>query len=105
MSDPTGVLVAAVLEQVATDLRVAAHAARALMPATRVQVMDQPVYDVDTVLAECTAKVRIVRYCLSAIEVGQIRPNTTWNDDAAGAEVAARVLRLMDRSEGERHCG
>jgi hypothetical protein len=38
---------------------------------------------------------RIIDYCLVAIKVGEIPPNATWSDDAAGAEVARTVLHLM----------
>lgn len=46
-------------------------------------------------LAEVAAKRRIIDYCRNAIEVGEIHPNTTWNDDAAGAVIGAHVLALM----------
>ncbi len=47
------------------------------------------------VLAEVEAKRRIIDYCESAIEAGGIKPGSTWNDDAAGAEVGEAVLHLM----------
>jgi Family of unknown function (DUF6221) len=46
-------------------------------------------------LAEVDAKRRIVDWCEGAIEAGEIKPNSTWNDDAAGAEVGEHVLQLM----------
>lgn len=52
-------------------------------------------WDPARVLAEVTAKRRIIELCEGAIEAGEIDPNTTWNNDAKGAEVAEQVLRIM----------
>lgn len=52
-------------------------------------------WDPVRVLAEVEAKRQIIDWCEGAIEAGEISPNSTWNDDAAGAEVGQIVLHLM----------
>lgn len=52
-------------------------------------------WDPARVLAEVETKRRIIDYCESAIEAGEVKPGSTWNDDAAGAEVGVAVLHLM----------
>lgn len=47
------------------------------------------------VLAECETKRRIVDACVAAIDAGDIKPLTSWNDDAAGAEIGEAVFRLL----------
>jgi hypothetical protein len=47
------------------------------------------------VLADVEAKRRIIAVCVDAIEAGEIKDGTTWNDDAAGAEVGYLTLRLL----------
>jgi hypothetical protein len=55
-------------------------------------------WDPARVLAEVAAKRRIIELCGGAIEAGEIDPNTTWNDDAAGAVVGEQVLRIMTQA-------
>lgn len=38
---------------------------------------------------------QIIDLCEGAIAAGEIKPGTTWNDDAKGAVVAEGILRLM----------
>jgi hypothetical protein len=51
--------------------------------------------DPSRVLAEVEAKRQVIDLCEGAIEAGEIKPNTTWNDDAKGAVVGEAVLRLL----------
>lgn len=52
-------------------------------------------FDPGWVLAEVAAKRSILDECAAAIESGEIQPGTTWNDMAAGAELAVDVLQLL----------
>lgn len=52
-------------------------------------------WDPARVLAEVESKRQIVNLCEEWIEIGEIPPNATWSDEAAGAEVARHVLCLM----------
>jgi hypothetical protein len=52
-------------------------------------------WDPVRVLTECVSKRLIIRLCEDAITAGELEPDTTWNDDAAGAEVGGEVLRLL----------
>ena len=52
-------------------------------------------WDPARVLADVAAKRTVVAECVAAIEAGEIQPGTTWNDMAAGSELAVDVLRLL----------
>lgn len=52
-------------------------------------------HDPAWVLADIDSKRRIIVYCAQAIEIGTPPPGSTWSDDAAGAEVAVKILRLL----------
>lgn len=47
------------------------------------------------VMTDVAVKRLIVDECEGAIEAGTIDPDTTWNDDAAGAVLGERILRCM----------
>lgn len=52
-------------------------------------------WDPARVPAEVEAKRRIIDLCEEWIEIGEIPPNATWSDEAAGGVVARDVLSLL----------
>lgn len=52
-------------------------------------------HDPARVLRQVAAQRSILNLCAAAMDAGQIKPGTTWNDDAAGAEVAEATVRLL----------
>lgn len=52
-------------------------------------------WDPVRVLVGVTLKRRVVAACVGFMEAGAIKPGTTWNDNAAGAQAAELILRLM----------
>lgn len=52
-------------------------------------------HDPVRVLADVGRLRQVIAVCEEAIKAGEIKPGTTWNDDAAGAEVATRILELI----------
>lgn len=52
-------------------------------------------------IADLESKLAILDRCEAAIRAGRIPEGATWSDDAAGAEVAGDVARLL--AAGYRH--
>lgn len=53
------------------------------------------VAEAERALADLDSKRQIINLCESAVEAGEIKPFTTWNDGATGAEVGEAVLHLL----------
>lgn len=68
-------------------------------PASHAQSMSDAAFIADNdparVLRQVAAQRSILNLCAAAMDAGQIKPGTTWNDDAAGAEVAEAAVRLL----------
>lgn len=52
-------------------------------------------WDPARALTEVKAKRHIIEWCSGAMEAGEIKPGTSWNDDAAGAVLGEHILRIM----------